>query len=261
MDRKPDLQESHHSNTRTLCERYARFLQIFFLQIFFFVSLSSFQARKERLRLLALETIDLAKDPYFGKNYQGQVECRLCQTTHHNEGNYLTHTQGKRHQSNLARRAQVEARRGASGDTFLASSSSLSGASTASSAAAAAASDALLKRRRVIVGRPGYRVTKQFDAASRGRSLLFQIDYPEIELGTQPRHRFMSAFEQRVLPPSSAFQLLLFAAEPYETIAFKIPNLPIHRDAGDDKFFTYWDPDAKSFALQLVFKEAPAPET
>lgn len=201
----------------------------------------------------------MAKDPYFRRNYQGQVDCTLCQTVHHNEGNYLTHTQGKRHQSNLARRAHVEARRGAAGDTFLASAFS-SNASAASVAAAAAGAE-LAKRRRVIVGRPGYRVTKQFDAESGGRSLLFQIDYPEIELGTQPRHRFMSAFEQRLLPPSTGWQLLLFAAEPYETIAFKIPNLPIHRDAGDDRFFTYWDPDAKSFALQLVFKEEPAAAT
>ena len=29
-------------------------------------------------------------------------------------------------------------------------------------------------------------------------SLLFEIDYPEIDEGVQPRHRFMSAFEQRV---------------------------------------------------------------
>ena len=39
------------------------------------------------------------------KNHLGQYECKLCLTLHMNEGNYLAHTQGKRHQYNLGRRA------------------------------------------------------------------------------------------------------------------------------------------------------------
>ena len=66
--------------------------------------------RRERLRKLALETIDLSKDPYFMRNHIGTFECKLCLTLHNTEGNYLAHTQGKRHQSNLARRAAMEAR-------------------------------------------------------------------------------------------------------------------------------------------------------
>ena len=49
--------------------------------------------RRERLRRLALETIDLAKDPYYMRNHLGQIECRLCLTIHPTEGNYLAHTQ------------------------------------------------------------------------------------------------------------------------------------------------------------------------
>lgn len=49
--------------------------------------------RRERLRRLALETIDLAKDPYLMRNHLGQYECKLCLTLHTNEGNYLAHTQ------------------------------------------------------------------------------------------------------------------------------------------------------------------------
>lgn len=49
--------------------------------------------RRERLRRLALETIDLSRDPYFMRNHLGQYECRLCLTLHNNEGNYLAHTQ------------------------------------------------------------------------------------------------------------------------------------------------------------------------
>lgn len=42
--------------------------------------------RRERLRKLALETIDLSKDPYFMKNHLGSYECKLCLTIHLNEG-------------------------------------------------------------------------------------------------------------------------------------------------------------------------------
>ena len=42
--------------------------------------------RKERLRELALETVDLAKDPYLMRNHLGTYECKLCLTLHTNEG-------------------------------------------------------------------------------------------------------------------------------------------------------------------------------
>ena len=67
--------------------------------------------RKERLRQLALETIDLNKDPYFMRNHLGSYECKLCLTLHGNEGNYLAHTQGKKHQANLGKRAFEERKR------------------------------------------------------------------------------------------------------------------------------------------------------
>lgn len=35
----------------------------------------------------------------------------------------------------------------------------------------------------------------------------------------------MSAYEQKIEAPDRNFQFLLIAAEPYVTIAFKIPNL------------------------------------
>ena len=35
------------------------------------------------------------------KNHLGTFECKLCLTLHNNEGSYLAHTQGKKHQDNL----------------------------------------------------------------------------------------------------------------------------------------------------------------
>ena len=40
------------------------------------------RARKERLKQLALESIDLAKDPYLIRNHLGSYECKLCLTLH-----------------------------------------------------------------------------------------------------------------------------------------------------------------------------------
>jgi splicing factor 3A subunit 2 len=40
--------------------------------------------RREQLKRLALEMIDISKDPYFLRNHVGTYECRLCLTYHTN---------------------------------------------------------------------------------------------------------------------------------------------------------------------------------
>ncbi|XP_059418932.1 splicing factor 3A subunit 2-like [Carassius carassius] len=188
--------------------------------------------RRERLRQLALETIDINKDPYFMKNHLGSYECKLCLTLHNNEGSYLAHTQGKKHQTNLARRAAKEAKE--------------------APAQPAPEKVKVEVKKFVKIGRPGYKVTKQRDPEIGQQSLLFQIDYPEIAEGIGPRHRFMSAYEQRIEPPDRRWQYLLFAAEPYETIAFKVPSREI--DKAETRFWTHWNRETKQFFLQFHFK-------
>lgn len=195
-------------------------------------------ARRERLRKLTEDAVDLRKDPYFMRNHLGTYECKLCLTLHSNDGNYLAHTQGRRHQNNLRRRAVLESRGGV--------------ARTGITRARALPPPRLRAPR---IGRPGYEITKQRDPISRQLSLLFQIAYPEIQAGFQPRHRFMSVFEQRVEPPDPKYQYILFAAEPYETVGFRIPNLKIDRAEG--RFYTHWDPDRRKFTLQLYFEKTP----
>ncbi|CBY20764.1 unnamed protein product [Oikopleura dioica] len=189
--------------------------------------------RRERLRQLALETIDLAKDPYFMKNHLGSYECKLCLTLHNNEGSYLAHTQGKKHQANLARRAAKEAKE-------------MGGPQIAP-----ARPNVPLKKF-IKIGRPGYKVTKQRCPHTGQQSLLFQVDYPEIVDGLEPRHRFMSAYEQHIEPPDRKWQYLLFAAEPYETIGFKLPSREI--DKSEEKFWTHWIPESRQFFLQFYYK-------
>ncbi|KAJ3129470.1 Splicing factor 3A subunit 2 [Nowakowskiella sp. JEL0407] len=201
--------------------------------------------RRERLRKLALETIDLAKDPYFMKNHLGSYECKLCLTLHNDEGSYLAHTQGKKHQTNLARRAAREAK-----DTSMTSIPGL--VPVAPVRKSLQLGTITPKKIAVKIGRPGYKVTKIRDPFTRMLGLLFQIQYPEIGPGVKPRHRFMSAFEQKVEEANRAFQYLLFAAEPYETVAFKVQSREIDRHEG--RFWTHWDQDGKQFTLQFFFK-------
>jgi splicing factor 3A subunit 2 len=44
---------------------------------------------------------------------------------------------------------------------------------------------------------------------------------------------------------------LVIAADPYETISFKIPNKPIDKD--EDRLFSWWDPDSRIFIVQVLF--------
>jgi len=193
--------------------------------------------RRERLRQIAAEMMDISKDPYIMRNHLGSYECKLCLTLHNNEGNYLAHTQGKRHQTNLGRRAAREAKE--------------------APALQPLAKKKVQPRKTSKIGRPGYRVTKQRDPSNGQLSLLFQIDYPEIEEATQPRHRFMSAFEQKVDSVDKNYQYILFAAEPYETIGFKVPNREIERGMGADgrsRLYTHWDREKHTFTVQMSFK-------
>jgi splicing factor 3A subunit 2 len=194
--------------------------------------------RKERLKRLALESIDLAKDPYLMRNHLGTYECKLCLTLHPNEANYLAHTQGKKHQQGLARRAYLESKKAETEASFLPPQPPAK----------------KVKLAKFRIGRPGYQVLKSRDPDTNQRCLSFELVYTEIEKCTQPRHRFMSAFEQQIdSPPDRRYQYLLFAAEPYETVAFKIPNEPL--DKGEGKFVTNWDAVGKKFTLTLYFAE------
>lgn len=203
--------------------------------------------RRERLRKLALETIDLDKDPYFFKNHVGSFECRLCLTVHQNDGSYLAHTQGRKHQTNLARRAareQKEGRNGAAIDPNTGMPIGMVGQHMG------------IRKNTVKIGRPGYKITKTRDPITRQHGLLFQLQYPEITVSPQPvepKVRFMSAFEQKVDdPPDKNFQYMLVAAEPYETCGFKLQAREI--DRGQDKYWTWWDSDLKEFWVQITFK-------
>lgn len=149
------------------------------------------------------------------------MECRLCLTLHTNEGSYLAHTQGKKHQTNLARRAAKDSHDPSQYAAQLAIHQ------------AAVAKNAVATKTFIKIGSPGYQVstlskdtndeemelmllfllkcqvTKVRDPITGQLGLLFRVHYPKIADGVKPRHRFMSSFEQRVEQPDRAWQYLL----------------------------------------------------
>lgn len=210
--------------------------------------------RRERLRKLALETIDLEKDPYIFKNHLGSFECRLCLTVHQNDGSYLAHTQGKKHQTNLARRAAREQKEngGPGGKGDIDPQTGLPYGVVGAGFAALGLGGAVARKTFVKIGRPAYKISKVRDPLTRQNGMIFQIQYPKIEPTVEPKWQIMSAFAQQIETPDRSYQYLLIAAEPYETIGFKIPSLPI--DKREERHFSFWDPDSKEYWLQIMFQ-------
>ena len=157
---------------------------------------------------------------------------------HQNDGSYLAHTQGRKHQTNLARRAAREQKEGRDAN--------------AAALGVGLGMGVQVRRNVVKIGRPGYKITKTRDPLTRQVGLLFQLLYPEIGTGVVPRVRFMSAFEQKVEEPEREYQYLLVAAEPYETCGFKLQAREVDRREG--RFWTWFDEDAKEFWVQVAFK-------
>ena len=181
--------------------------------------------RRERMRLLALEITDINKDPYIMRNSIGSYECKLCMTIHHNEGNYLAHTQGKKHQSNLQRR-QIKYN--------------------------APIQSNEVKKDSIKIGKPGYKITKLKSPLTNQKSLLFEIDYPEISKNQSPQHKIISSFEQKVEPVDSNYQYIVFAAEPYENIGVKIPNIEL--DYGEESYKVNWNMSKNQYSVLITFK-------
>ena len=129
------------------------------------------------------------QDPYIKHNHLGSIDCRLCATIHINEGSYLAHTQGKKHQINLARRAARDTK-----DTQL---------------MIAPAASAVQRKVFHKIGRPGYRVTKVRDIDTGKEGMLVQDHLPQVKAGVLPRRRFMSAWEQKKEMPDEAYQYLV----------------------------------------------------
>ncbi|CDR39891.1 CYFA0S04e00254g1_1 [Cyberlindnera fabianii] len=189
--------------------------------------------RKQRVSKLLHSQFDLDSDPYVFKNHLGQLECRLCLTTHLSSESYITHTQGRKHQQSLLRRSALDQKKnGPQKDT---TNAGISGVE---------------KKTYVKIGQPAYKVVKIRDVETMEMGMLITIKLPQLKAGEPPMHRFMSAFEQTVddSPDKDKWQFLVIHGEPYENIAFKIEAKEVSREWG------YWDEDLKEYYVQFFFK-------
>ena len=197
----------------------------------------------------------------------GIYECKLCLTIHNNEGSYLAHTQSKKHQTNLNKRKMIEAKH----NLFVQETKNEQ-----------KQKEEELKIKYVKIGRPAYRIGKEKDFMSHKRKIKFEIDYPLIKGNITPQFRIMSELEvntqknkgnnlemnnngynndnnnidineeKEEKKESNNYHYVVFAAEPYENIAVKIPNMPL--DYNPEKHFSFWDDSKKIFYLTLNYK-------
>jgi len=196
--------------------------------------------RRQRLYRLARSTIDPANDPYWRKNHLGMYECKLCLTVHVNDASYLAHTQAKKHQNNLAMRGAKEQNVG------------IRDPSTALLMGLYQSNTPAVRKNFMKIGLPGQRNRgfKIRDPTTRQNGLFFQLQFPLISGDVKPRFRFMSAWEQKVEQPDKRFQYLVVAAEPYESVAFKIPNREV--DQREGMLWSHWD---RKFPLFPFFRQ------
>jgi splicing factor 3A subunit 2 len=86
------------------------------------------------------------------------------------------------------------------------------------------------------------------------KGIHVEIEYPMIAKNVTPCTRIMSAYEQKVELPDQDFQYVIVAAEPYETVAFKIPNLEVDMSM-ESGAFENWDAKSMKLSMQLFLKE------
>ncbi len=173
---------------------------------------------------------EVAKDPYVKKSQMNTYECLLCCSIHPTIGSYIAHKALRKHLVNVKRYENKKALSAPRDGPLV--------------------SRPKPQRRAAILGTPAYTLKKQRDLEGRP-VLLVEVRLPEILAELEPRWRVVSWFEQQVEAQDDRWKYLLVAAEPYETIAVRIPNKPIN----DARTYEKWFAEEKVFALQIVYQD------
>lgn len=187
--------------------------------------------RDKRLKELNPTNNDLENDYVFHNQY-GLLECRLCRLHFKTTASYLAHASSKTHQLNIHRR-----------NTMLAKKQAL----------AAGVKVGAQPKSNVVVeapkmGNPEFKVYNKKVEGVENYKILFEIYYPEIKKHTQPKFRIVSTYEQSVEPPNPEFQYLVVAAIPYNSVGFKIPNVPILIEDTLEE----WNHKDKKYTVQIT---------
>eukprot|EP00461_Guttulinopsis_vulgaris_P001933 UN01934 len=197
---------------------------------------------------------DLRKDPYFSQNDMGQIECSLCKTTHRTPESYVQHTEGKKHKESLNVR-QFHFEKLKQSKNPLAANIVGGAAGSKAMSTTSALNQPKIQRQAIQkprIGRPQYEIVKQYDPITGHHALAFKIHYPFIDKNIRPRYNIISSYQQNVEPPNTDFQYVVFAADPYDNIAIKIPNVP--RNAAK-RLISDWDTTTHTFILQMGFSD------
>src|SRR5438046_2606541 len=105
---------------------------------------------------------------------------------HVNDSSYLAHTQGKKHQTNLTRRAALEQKCGVRDpSTVLLTGLYRSNTTT-------------IRKNFMKIDPLGFKITKLRNPITCQPGLFFQLHFPQIIRGDKPRYPFMSTWQQKL---------------------------------------------------------------
>ena len=193
--------------------------------------------RVNRIKELQTTNTDLKNDEFYFTNQNGFIECRLCCTHHKTRANYISHTYGKVHQRNLARKLVIDSKKAAW---------------QAGNHVGSQPTSKTVTIKRETLGKPEFSVSKHMDNRFGILRVLFEITYKEIKKNSFPMYRVMSAYEQQIEEPDPRYQYVLFAAIPYDTIAIKIPNLPLI----SERTIEEWKVHDQTYYLELSLSKS-----
>lgn len=218
---------------------------------------------------------------YLTKNNLGQYRCKLCDTLHKDEANFAVHVGGKNHQTNLKiielRRAQQRQEQEAKyaiarQDAHAAHQQTLAQLSNGAIPATSNNSRGMLMNG-IGGGGSGTPVDPQdvkiqvdeIPGKNRMQTrVTFTLAFPlanttggDGAAATRPMHRWMNTYEQNVEPKDPSKQYLVFACEPYESIAFAFPsNISVATADNTDKdvqrYYCEWNPIQKTYFLRFT---------
>ncbi|AIB09862.1 mRNA splicing factor 3A subunit 2 (nucleomorph) [Lotharella oceanica] len=186
---------------------------------------------KEKFMQIALENLDFTNDPYYLRDHNNNIKCRLCLTTHRSDSGYLAHTQGKRHLTNITKRKSTQL--GSNYSIFNEKESNLNNTKT-------------------INNYPGFTILKSIDYDSGDKILLIEFIFDNVAKNAVPDYKIISTFEQKIEEKDNNYKFLLVGCPNYKTIAFKIPNL--HINFKSNYCFCYWHQGRRKFLLSLALQ-------
>ena len=226
-------------------------------------------------------TTDASSNQYYGKNSLGQIVCKLCDTQHRDEANFLIHTESKKHTDNLKiieikraqRKEEAEAKmRIAKQDAFDARQQQLAQLSNGAVAPLNSAKSMMNNassshhHQSSTVGIPDAKVqVDEIGTNGMHSRLTFTISFPlanttgsDSAPPSRPLHRWLNTYEQNVEARDPSKQYLVFACEPYDSLAYAFPsNLNVstaeNTDAKDiQRYFCRWNPVDKTYLLMFT---------